>query len=307
MSRDALDVFNATLLATARKWAARHTPQQKFGDRIPIPAPEFTSIKDPIMREQLREAWAAAARLIAAIRIWEWLLKFARDRIRLSAADHAFLLREFPDLPDARRFLKCFAQARRCDRSDTSDVEGFLESLSCMIKKQARVLAAHGIPNTLRRRLARTTRRETAALLGVKSQEAVERSLAGPAEAPPKQLFGLLSPLAKFLQHMEEAPASVLRPLRRVPALGISADVSAGTVTLTGQSPFVVGTEAAAVVRVLCDAQGDWRSNREMVATEKQLVGTRIDRVIKKLPIGIRNRIESKPGKGYRLLPNVVT
>jgi hypothetical protein len=300
MSRDALRIFKASVVATARKWAATHTAQQKFGDRIPIPAPEFTSIGEPIFREQLRETWVAAARLIAAIRMWEWLLKYARVRVRLSAADCEYLQREFPELPDSRPFMDHFAKSRPDNRS-TCEAGTFLNRLKRMIEDQAAVLATHRIPKDLQRRLDRMTGLEMPALLGVTQQEVIDRSVRPAPEAPPRRLFQLLWSLARFLQRMQTAPASVLRPVRLKPALGMSANVSAGTVTLDGQSPVSVGEEGAAFVRALVHANGDWLSGPAMRAAEPRL-GERTDRTYGALPSEIRKRIQSKPGTGYRAL-----
>jgi hypothetical protein len=56
---------------------------------------------------------------------------------------------------------------------------------------------------------------------------------------------------------------------------------------------------AAALVKALLRAKGNWKSSSQLASEEPELEGVRLDRL--RLPEPIQGLIEKKPGAGYRL------
>jgi hypothetical protein len=82
--------------------------------------------------------------------------------------------------------------------------------------------------------------------------------------------------------------------------LSVALDPTAPSVSVNGRH-YTVSTAGAAFVKALLDAGGNWVSSTESARWPAELVGSRLDRVCKRLPRPVRKLIESKRGTGYRL------
>ena len=71
------------------------------------------------------------------------------------------------------------------------------------------------------------------------------------------------------------------------------------SITFRGKT-YVVALEGARFVEALANAKGVHMSTNKLIE-QTGLQDVRFDRIRKKLPKNIRDRIESEPGKGYRL------
>ncbi len=80
----------------------------------------------------------------------------------------------------------------------------------------------------------------------------------------------------------------------------VSVDVERGVIYLK-DIPVEVDRHYAQVVAVIVAANRGWVSGKAICEELELPVDHRIDRTIKKLPIEVRDQIETKPGKGYRL------
>jgi hypothetical protein len=84
----------------------------------------------------------------------------------------------------------------------------------------------------------------------------------------------------------------------------IQVDIKKNTIWL-GEEVFSVSPAEAHFVDAVVIGNGNWVSVKNLVSEDHRLmIGTRPDRVYKRLPALVRNGIESSGGKGYRLRPS---
>jgi hypothetical protein len=127
----------------------------------------------------------------------------------------------------------------------------------------------------------------------------------------PPRLFPVESEVKKLPELLETTPTTALTvPERASPAPPaappprIDVDVAAVTVTLDGK-PYPVKQEGAILVQALLRKKG-WQSSHDLAKGVFELKGKRLDRIRDKLPEKIQALIETKPGAGYRLKPEVL-
>jgi hypothetical protein len=97
----------------------------------------------------------------------------------------------------------------------------------------------------------------------------------------------------------DASPPPNLQPPVASPGPSVTVDEGAGCITACGRS-YVVDRELAQIFQRLLKAPGNWVSSAELEKSPL-LQGTRIDRLLQKLPRELRALIEGRPGKGYRL------
>jgi hypothetical protein len=87
------------------------------------------------------------------------------------------------------------------------------------------------------------------------------------------------------------------RPVKRV-----AVDLDRRAVSLDGTAFDVPSEQALRWVKALADSPGCWIASRDLWRTDKELYGTRSDKLRQYLPPEIAGLIESAPGVGSRLL-----
>ncbi|MBL9085014.1 MAG: hypothetical protein JNK76_24635 [Planctomycetales bacterium] len=102
------------------------------------------------------------------------------------------------------------------------------------------------------------------------------------------------------LGYVPDASSSAhLQPSVAAPGPVVTVDEGAGCITVSGRS-YMVDLMLLQVFQFLLKAPGSWVSSAELEKSPL-LEGTRIDRLLRKLPRALRALIEGRRGKGYRL------
>lgn len=103
---------------------------------------------------------------------------------------------------------------------------------------------------------------------------------------------------AKFLASGSELK-NVSSPETPPPRLQV--DLACMTVTLDGHKHELDSKQALRWIKVLAEHPGQWISKSELQGYDRELDGTRTDRLKKFLPADVSSLIESKTGKGTRI------
>lgn len=110
-----------------------------------------------------------------------------------------------------------------------------------------------------------------------------------------ESLLGGVPAATDDLEHGDTTPPPGRQPV-------IEVDLDTLNVWLDG-IPFPVKERQACFVQAVLSAQGGWISSGEIAKLGRAgaIIGRRPDRVFRGLPGLIKDRIEAKGGKGYRL------
>ena len=110
----------------------------------------------------------------------------------------------------------------------------------------------------------------------------------------------MIQMLASFSQTIAGAAPSVPPP-SDVPPLTVDLEHLSVRISRTGKSYPLGSAEVARWLKILAQRPGVWVSSAELEAFDRALMGRRVERLRKQLPLSLTRIVESKRGKGARL------